>query len=911
MKNYLALKASAGSGKTFALTVRYICLLLLGAKPNEILTLTFTNKAANEMSERIYKTLLTLGDDEAYLNAIENEVNLSKEEILGKKNILIKQFSNANLSIFTIDKFVNKILREFCGYIGISDDFEIKNDDIEKLSYEFLKSLNEKDFQTLIDLSFYEKKKFNSIFELFKTILEKNEDIEVINIDASLIELQKENILKEAFKIKESILSCANASNSARNAVDFQTFEDLFGRTWLEKENFEDYSYFKKCANESNKSDFFKLKEELSIYYKIRTGFSLNKIFEVYLKFRDFKFEFNKNKNYLEFNDISNLVYDLLSTKIDKDFLYFRLDSNYSHILIDEFQDTSLLQYKILEPLIDEILSGDVTKFKTFFYVGDTKQSIYRFRGGKRELFDYVANTNKILEVEVLNTNYRSCENVINFVNELFLNLPNYEYFKQESVRANGYVEVIKDTNLEEEEKFVNIAEKIEELLNNGVNFNDIAILTYTNDDVLSLYYYLKQKFPSIKISTEMTSKLINQQNVKAIINAIKYIYFKEEIYKENLNAIIGNKLLTTLDLEIILEEKSVQEVIKELSKKLKIIDENIIKLVEVSSSFNNIVDFVYEIDKLEAIMENSESKGLQILTIFKSKGLEFHTVILLDRIKRKNVDKSSLLFDYENLELKNIFYKIKGYENFNKDYKKAIDKEKKLSLEDEINILYVAMTRAKNNMIIFKKEKSSVFDILNMNVCKIGKIINSSNLVKNIEEKSIISYSPLNLGTQEKQITKEKELKENHLHSRYFGLATHYCLEMLNNFSFNDLKYTLNLARTRFSNYLSDKDFIDIENRLTHLINNDFFKFLITNSVLTSEQSLIYKEELKIIDLLIYKDDTYYILDYKTTKDELEEEHKNQVLYYKEAIKEIFKTSNVKSYLVYLKMDNCLMYEI
>ena len=911
MKNYLALKASAGSGKTFALTVRYICLLLLGAKPNEILTLTFTNKAANEMSERIYKTLLTLGDDEAYLNAIENEVNLSKEEILGKKNILIKQFSNANLSIFTIDKFVNKILREFCGYIGISDDFEIKNDDIEKLSYEFLKSLNEKDFQTLIDLSFYEKKKFNSIFELFKTILEKNEDIEVINIDASLIELQKENILKEAFKIKESILSCANASNSAKNAVDFETFEDLFGRTWLEKENFEDYSYFKKCANESNKSDFFKLKEELSIYYKIRAGFSLNKIFEVYLKFRDFKFEFNKNKNYLEFNDISNLVYDLLSTKIDKDFLYFRLDSNYSHILIDEFQDTSLLQYKILEPLIDEILSGDVTKFKTFFYVGDTKQSIYRFRGGKRELFDYVANTNKILEVEVLNTNYRSCENVINFVNELFLNLPNYEYFKQESVRENGYVEVIKDTNLEEEEKFVNIAEKIEELLNNGVNFNDIAILTYTNDDVLSLYYYLKQKFPSIKISTEMTSKLINQQNVKAVINAIKYIYFKEEIYKENLNAIIGNKLLTTLDLEIILEEKSVQEVIKELSKKLKIIDENIIKLIEVSSSFNNIVDFVYEIDKLEAIMENSESKGLQILTIFKSKGLEFHTVILLDRIKRKNVDKSSLLFDYENLELKNIFYKIKGYENFNEDYKKAIDKEKKLSLEDEINILYVAMTRAKNNMIIFKKEKSSVFDILNMNVCKIGKMINSSNLVKDIEEKSIISYTPLNLGTQEKQITKEKELKENHLHSRYFGLATHYCLEMLNNFSFNDLKYTLNLARTRFSNYLSDKDFTDIENRLAHLINNDFFKFLITNSVLTSEQSLIYKEELKIIDLLIYKDDTYYILDYKTTKEELDEEHKNQVLYYKEAIKEIFKTSNVKSYLVYLKMDNCLMYEI
>ncbi|XPV54736.1 MAG: UvrD-helicase domain-containing protein [Halarcobacter ebronensis] len=89
MKKYLALKASAGSGKTFALTVRYITLLLKGASPKEILTLTFTNKAANEMSERIYKTLLSLGDDEAYLNAIAVQSSFSKEEILSRKKQLV------------------------------------------------------------------------------------------------------------------------------------------------------------------------------------------------------------------------------------------------------------------------------------------------------------------------------------------------------------------------------------------------------------------------------------------------------------------------------------------------------------------------------------------------------------------------------------------------------------------------------------------------------------------------------------------------------------------------------------------------------------------------------------------------------------------------------------------------------
>ncbi len=910
MKKYLALKASAGSGKTFALTVRYITLMLLGAKPNEILTLTFTNKAANEMSERIYKTLLTLGDDEAYLSAIVEQSDLSKQEILGKKSFLVKSFSNATLSIFTIDKFVNKILREFCGYIGISDDFEIKEDDIEALSMKFLQSLNATQFETLIDFSHYEKKKFNSIFELFKNLLEKNETVDILNIDAKLIDLQKQSVLEFAFKIKEQISNCNGASASAIKAVDFETFDELFGRTWLEKDTLADYSYFKKCANETIESYFSNLKDEIAIYYKLRAGYSLSKLFELYLMFKDFKFTFNKNKNYLEFNDISNLVYELLSTKIDKDFLYFRLDSSFSHILMDEFQDTSLLQYRILEPLIKEILSGDQTKFKTFFYVGDTKQSIYRFRGGKRELFDYVANTNKLLEVEVLNTNYRSCENVISYVNSLFLNIPNYEYFEQESVSKGGYIEVIVDEKLDEDDKYENIASKIAQLLKEGVNSNDIAILTYTNDDVLNLYYYLKQKFPSLKISTEMTSKLINQQNVKAVINAIKYHYFKEEIYKENLNALIGKPILNEVDLTIELEEKSIQEVIKELASKLKIIDENIIKLIEVSSVFSNIVDFVYEIDKLDSNMENSESVGLQILTIFKSKGLEFNTVILLDRIKRKNVDKSSLLFEYDSVQLKNIFYKIKGYENYNKDYEKALSKEKALSIEDEINILYVALTRAKNNMIIFKKEKSSVFDILNMKPTQIGTIIESQNISKNYEKVEKVLYTPMNLGTQEKQISKEKEFDENHLKAKYFGLATHYCLEMMNEFNSDNLLYSLNLAKTRYSNFLDELDFIDIKNRLSLLVKNEKFLSLIKNSEFITEQSLVYKEEIKIIDLLLFKEGNYYIIDYKTTKDRLPE-HMIQVSFYKKAIKDIFQTQNVFSYLVYLQSNEVQINEV
>ena len=901
MEKYLALKASAGSGKTFALTVRYISLLILGAKPSEILTLTFTNKAAAEMSQRVFNTLQTLGDDEAYLNEIIRVSNFTKEEVLGKKSLLIKLFINDSSSIFTIDKFVNKILREFCGYIGIGDDFKISNDDMEILSYKFLQSLDENSFKELVEFSLYEKKKFSSIFELFKILIEKNEKINPIEIDAKLINLIKNDILEKAFKIKEHILNCKAASPSAIKAVSFTNFDELFSNTWIEKDTIYDYSYFKKCANEEINSLFLELKDSFLNYYKLRTSYSLNKIFKLYINFKEFKKSFNIEKNYFEFNDISNLVFELLNNKINKDFLYFRLDSNYNHILIDEFQDTSILQYKILKPLIDEVIAGDSEKFKTFFYVGDPKQSIYRFRGGKRELFDFVLSENSNIKLENLNTNYRSSKNIIDFVNNTFLSLPNYDYLAQKSIRKDGFVEVIEDSSLQSEDKFSAILNKINELLDNGINANDIAILCYTNSDVLGLFYYIKEKLPNLKIRTDMSSKLINQQNVKALINAIKYIYFKENIYKENFNALVGKNINSEFLIDINLNELSVEKVLYFFASYFDIIDENIIKLIEQSGIYFNIVDFIYEIDKLDISIENSENSGLQILTIFKSKGLEFHTTILIDRIKRKNHDKSSLLFDYENINLNNIYYKVSGYENFDLEYKKALEKEKNLNLDDEKNVLYVALTRAKNNLIVFKKEKSSVFDILDITPFKFGNLILSEVVqTKSINKK--ITYEPLNLGKQDIKSSKDNNgVNLDILKSKYFGLATHYTLEMMSNFDEKALNHGLNLSKTKYFNYLDEFDFVSIKKIIQNLIKNDKFQNLIKDAQIVQEQALVYNEEIKVIDLLLYKDDRFIIVDYKTTTEFLSS-HKTQIEYYKKAVCEIFNTKSVDGYLVYLK---------
>ena len=911
MKQYLALKASAGSGKTFALTVRYISLMLHGAAPNEILTLTFTNKASNEMSERIYKTLLTLGDDEAYLNAIIEQSNKSKAEIIGLKPQLLQQFINSEIAIYTIDKFVNKILREFCGYLHINDDFEIKEDNVEHLSYKFLQSLQFDDFERLVEFSFYESKKFGSIFELFKNLLEKNDSFEIVNVESDLIFLQKEEALQWAYKLKEHILNCEQASNSAKKAVDFDSFETLLkkGKTWLTKASAYDSRDFKKCANENFEQNFQALKKEIASYYKLRSAYSLHTLYQLFVKFKAFKIQYNKNRNYLEFNDISNLVYELLSTKIDKEFLYFRLDSKYNHILIDEFQDTSILQFNILQPLIEEIIAGSSNEYKTFFYVGDTKQSIYRFRGGKRELFDYVIKTYPQIECAILNTNYRSCENIVNFVNEAFEKLPNYEYHAQFSQNKNGYVQVIEDSALDEEEKFKTIASKIAELFKLGLNANKIAILTYTNDDVLSLYSYLSAKFPKLKIATEMTSRLINQQNVKALINAVKYLYYKEDIYKENCNAILGLAPMSAFNFEYDLQTLSVPQLLYELSNDLKLIDGNVIKFIEVCVSFSNVVDFVYEVDLLETPMENAEQSGLQILTIFKSKGLEFDTVFLLDRIKRKNADKSSLLFDYDEVRLNNVFYKVGSLEHYDEHYEKALKKEKKLSIDDELNVLYVALTRAKNNLFVFKKIKSSVFEVLHLKTSTIGQLIISSDIKNEVESFEKIEFKPLPLGKQEKQLTQEED-KEYSVHAKYFGIATHYCLEMMNSFTMEALEKAMALTKTRYALYLNEKDLQDIYQRIVLLIEHEAFQSYLTGATFITEQALMYNNEIKIIDLLLQKEDTFYIFDYKTTKDE-QPEHIQQVTHYKKAIQTIFNTQQVEGFLLYLKPNSVTLKSI
>ena len=906
MKQYLALKASAGSGKTFALTVRYISLLLLGAFPKEILTLTFTNKAAAQMAERIYNTLISLGEDIDILNAVSKETSLTHDQILEKKDQMVKKFITDELSIYTIDKFINKILREFSGYIGINDDFDIKFDDEELLLYKFLISLDTIRFFTLVSFAHTENKKLNSIVELFKTLNEKNEKLETVEYTYESYEAVKVSIMEQADIIK-NFIEKSDLSKSAYNAVDFTDIDTLLekGKTWLTKESLSEFTYFKKAKPPAELDDNLAiLKEHITLYFQIQESFTLKNLFEIFDHFKTFRDNYNKNRNSLEFSDITNIVYTLMEKHIDKEFLYFRLDSRYNHILIDEFQDTSTLQYKILYHLIDEIISGNPEVFKTFFYVGDVKQSIYRFRGGTKELFDHVTRQfSPMLEVELLDMNYRSSQSVVHFVNDIFVPLKNYDYDPQK-VKSDkeGFVEVV-STPVEPELIYQEIYLKIDYLLKEGISPSNIAILTYTNNDVLSIYEYLKQKMPNLDIVTEMTSKLINQTNVKAIINAVKYIYFKEDIYRLNFNTLRGSDYFEDFSFKIDIRSTDITTLIKKLSFYYDIVDSNVVKLIEISLSYNSIVDFVIDIDKEDTPMVALTQSGLQILTVFKSKGLEFDTVLVCDRITKKSSDRSSLLFEYDDIELQKIYYKRSNRQNIDRFYEEALNKEKKLVVADELNILYVALTRAKNNMIVLKKEKNSVFDYLGDFPKTIrGKLYIEIKQKTINEYKPAVQYQPLSLGYQEKTISNEDEI--DNIKAKYFGLCTHYCLEMMNRFEKNSLEKAIVSAKNKYGNLLNNKEFEEIYGRVEMLISNSGFQDLVSDAVYAKEQSLIFEGEHKIIDLLVQKDDKFIIIDYKTTIQK-SSSHNKQVENYVNALKDILSNKNIIGYVVYLQKNN------
>ena len=897
MDKHLAYEASAGSGKTFALVIRYISLLYKDAKPNSILTLTFTNKAANEMRERISTVLRELENENrgVELEEISRTTGLSKDEILTNRPKIYNNFLQSDLKISTIDKFFAQILRKFSLNLALMPDFQIEEDgDEQKLIESFLRRVKQQDkYKDLIRFAVAESKKLGSIFTFLDNLYAKDGELKNITINEQSPNNERE-ILSIARRLEDLFLSCDTLSASAKKAIMVKDMNDLLSKTWILKQSL-NYHWFKNCFTPVADEIFKELKRALTIYFRNKDIYLKKSYMELYQIYKESKRAQNIAQNKLAFNDVTNSVFELLRENIDSEFLYFRLDAKIDHILIDEFQDTNVIQYKILEPILDEISSGMGTKdYKTLFYVGDIKQSIYRFRGGAKELFHH---TKKAYDVSLLalTTNYRSYANIVNFVNDSFKDkITGYKNQHFIGDKTKGFVKVSTSETLLEE-----IVDNTFMLLNSGIEPTNIAILTYTNSDAFVIEEALLEKDDGLKITTQTSSKLINDPTVSAIIELLKYLYFGDGLYKANFLAAIGLMWDEQLDIASFNKHQNLLTLVKNIINHFKLYSNNkaLFKFLELISNYKDIEAFLFESEELSVDSPSKKEEGIKILTIHKSKGLEFNHVIVSDRFKKKGADKSSLIFEYDDIELKEIHVRIKNRDSFDENYTNALEAEKKLSEEDALNLLYVAFTRAKESLIVCQNDENSSFSALCLEDSETG-LISASSVDKKAEIILGLKYEKKRLGLQEEKLKVEKSEKQD-FEAMHFGLALHYMLEIIESFEEKHIENAYWAMKNRYEIFLEPHRCEEIKKRVERLLEHEAFLKLVNGKVF-KEQPISFNGELKQLDLLIEHENKWVVIDYKSSKTK-KSEHVAQIVLYKNAITKIV-DKDVVAYLCYVR---------
>lgn len=901
--NNLAYEASAGSGKTFMLVVRYLSLLFQGANPSKILALTFTNKAANEMQERIILTLQEL-ENRDELQEIILVTGLAKEDILKEREKVLYQFLSANTKIMTIDSFFTKILRKFSLYSSLMPDFTTMSAQHEmKLLEHFLKEVDVAGAtKLLMSLSLSSKKRLFDLFALLHQFYEKKHELSQLKFQKQNLNIFEIEALNALADLKNIIDQCPSASATVKNAVQVENFEELTQKSWVSKESL-NYRVFSKCFTPEMNDILTRVQEALRGYYRAKEQNFFYALYSLVSLYEKSKKVLYKDDAELSFSDVSVLVHYLLKERIDSEFLYFRLDAQIEHILLDEFQDTSILQYEILKPLIDEIVSGDgVHENGSFFFVGDVKQSIYRFRGGVSSLFGVVAQECHT-KVEPLLVNYRSKSEIVHFVNRTFeKKIVNYQSQKTLESSLGGFVAIEQNDDI-----LQGALEKVLALKQLNIDENDIAILCATNNDGEVIKELLESH--QINVVTETTTKLINQKSIKAILEYLKYLYFKEDLYRYNFFALIEQEvvLIPWIDFNKISLLNIIKKVIEEY--KLFSTEFHILRFLNVVAHYKDIEALLFEYERLDVTAALSDISGVRVLTTHKSKGLEYENVIVIDRLKKAPPSRESIIYEYDGIVLKNIYLRIKGRDALDKEYESALLKEKKLSYEDTLNTLYVAFTRAKENLFIIQKSKDSMFSILDLIPSQVGVL--NPKLEKKQQKKNFLQplvYHELYYGMQSDLLAIEEDVEDD-IVAQNFGLALHYMLEMIGSFTQDALDDAFAVMLNKYAHLLDDKEQQDIYQRVKRLVQDHLFLELV-NGVCYKEKALHYKKKLRYIDLLVYKiTQEYIVIDYKSSQ-LYANHHQKQVANYVEMVKTITK-SDVKGYICYILEDRIELVKI
>ncbi|KNE09057.1 RecB-like helicase [Helicobacter pylori] len=912
----MALKASAGSGKTFALSVRFLALLFKGANPSEILTLTFTKKATAEMKERILDYLKILQkenlEDEKekekshnILKELEEKYRLDPSFVQNSAQKIYQRFLNAEIRISTIDAFFQSILRKFCWFVGLSANFEVNEDTKahqQQLNASFLSALDNKQLEELsvfiAQCLSYDSYTSDSILERLRFLKNK---LYLFDPNKKEPAFDEEGFLEKLRSLNQQIQSVETASDKAKTAIKCDDFRGFLNSslTWLKKKS--EYRDFKKLKNEipTLESECEEIENDLKRYYEARES----AIFKKFPKFIQLYDKATSKIQALDFDAIKDKVHALLNgyEEMPAEFFYFRLDSKIAHILIDEFQDTSLNDYKILAPFIDEIKAGigQAKWHRSVFFVGDVKQSIYGFRGSFSSLFESVS---KDFYHDNLEFNHRSSPLIINYVNTIFKkayqNSPT-AYLEQKYPKASsnkhardGYVKVSLVAD-ERELLLEQILQEAKNLLEHRIEPKDITLLCATNEDALEITNYLQKNLSAIRPSTESSAKLSQFVESKIIKNALEYALAEEPykpFYKHSVLKLAGYLHDDVIALAGFNPKKeSVAGFVWKVMELFELYGECAQICLELAVGCEDANEFLEKLEAKE--IASFKAEGAQIMTIHKSKGMQFPYVIVCERLgKPKTNNSNQFLEEYSGTELLRLYYRMKNREVVDKDYARALDKEEAAKDHEETNVYYVAFTRAELGLIVVAKDKDQKkdkkesknkgmrekLDLAPLEEGTIAPVISSQKepLIKSVLIK------PHAYGEQVQEIEEEPSdyEKNNDQEAINFGIALHKGLEY---------QYAYCIPKKSVLEYLNyhhgfyGLDYQALEESLELFENDAKIQALFKNLALRGEVAFLFQGVVSRMDVLLWdKGQNLYVLDYKSSQN-YQQSHKAQVSHY------------------------------
>jgi ATP-dependent exoDNAse (exonuclease V) beta subunit len=814
--SFTVYSASAGSGKTFTLVKEYL-LILLKNKDNyyfqKVLAITFTNKAAAEMKERVLTTLQNLANNNAgdILELFVKETDLNPQKIQYKAKNLIEAILSdySGLSITTIDSFTHRIIRAFTYDLGLSMSFDVEMDTkylLQEAVDNVIDTIGKDPKLTKALISFsHQKSAEDKAWDISKSlnsiagILANESDKQDFN---SIADKQIDDYLHLQTQLnKDLAILCQKIKEIGLNALRLIDNSGIqyndFYRSMLpnhfisltkdwKKARFHDQSTLKKRIEENklysqSKTNEIKaiieniLPQLQSFYYdseKLFNRMTLLQLFNesivpmsVLSYINSALNQIKSENNIMLISEFNELIYSKIKDE-PAPFIYERLGEKYQNYFIDEMQDTSILQWKNLIKLIDNALAQEGS---SLLLVGDVKQAIYRWRGGEPEQFIKLADQNHQEEfhtpkkVKNLDTNYRSFSKIIFFNNTFFQHSSNLIknkqlsdiYKTQNSQKLNtnkgGYIQIdfIKKDKISEEmqgDATLLYPEKILETikeLEGSFKWKDICVLVRKNSQGIIIANFLTEQ--GIDIISSESLLLANNQKVNFLINLLQILWRPKDMIsrydildflynhfstKKNKHQFVEKLVqIEELDFFVALKEYGIDFSIQIFHQK-SLYDgiEYAIRSFKLTNTSDAYIQFFLDVVLDFQIKNGSDLSGfltffdlqkeklsvsipqgknaVQIMTIHKSKGLQFPVVIFpydLDMYKQIN---PTIWYPITNPDNFSGFNKMQiPYRNslqfVDKTSNNLYNKRQETLQFDSYNLLYVTLTRAVEQLYI------------------------------------------------------------------------------------------------------------------------------------------------------------------------------------------------------------------